>query len=175
MSAKSTRIKQIPITEGFFTWPAEEPRLIGGKCKSCGRYSFPKDYPLHKIGCHKQDAEEVLLSKRGKLRSHTWQYYEPPPPYKGPSPFVPYGIAMVELPEGLNVVGIMTGCSREDLKMGMDVELEHGTVNLNTNVTDDNPLTTGKIALAHLNEFPDYYTRLKKMEKQGDAFWEGKK
>ena len=123
MSVESAGIKQIPITEGFFTWPADEPRLIGGRCKSCGRYFFPKAYPLHKIGCHKQEIEEVLLNKRGKLRSHTWQYYEPPPPYKGPSPFVPYGIAMVELPEGLNVVGIMTGCSRENLKMGMDVEL----------------------------------------------------
>jgi len=59
----------------------------------------------------------------------------------------------------------------EQFRMGMDVELEHGTINSNTNVTDDDPLTTGKIALAHLNEFPDYYTRLEKMEKEGDKFW----
>ena len=59
----------------------------------------------------------------------------------------------------------------EQFRMGMDVELEHGTINSNTNVTDDDPLTTGKIALAHLNEFPDYYTRLDKMEKEGDKFW----
>ena len=59
----------------------------------------------------------------------------------------------------------------EQFRMGMDVELEHGTVNFDTNVTDDDPLTTGKIALAHLNEFPDYYTRLHKMEKDGDKFW----
>jgi len=62
----------------------------------------------------------------------------------------------------------------EQFRMGMDVELEHGKVNKITNVTNDNPLLTGKIALAHLNEFPDYYTRLEKMEKQGDAFWKGK-
>ena len=62
----------------------------------------------------------------------------------------------------------------EQFRMGMDVELEHGTVDPVTNVTDDDPLITGKIALAHLNEFPDYYTRLEKMEKEGDAFWEGK-
>jgi len=53
-----------------------------------------------------------------------------------------------------------------------DVELEHGTVNMKTNVTNDDALITGKIALAHLNEFPDYYTRLKKMEVEGDKFWE---
>ena len=52
----------------------------------------------------------------------------------------------------------------EQFRMGMDVELEHGTIAPNTNVTNDDELTTGKIALAHLNEFPDYYTRLKKME-----------
>lgn len=47
---------------------------------------------------------------------------------------------------------------------GLDVEAEHGAVNPATNVTDDDPLVTGKIALAHLHEMPDYYTRLKKME-----------
>ena len=62
----------------------------------------------------------------------------------------------------------------EQFKMGMDVELEHGLVDPNTNVSDDDPLITGKIALAHLNEFPDYYTRLEKMEKEAEAYWEGK-
>jgi len=52
----------------------------------------------------------------------------------------------------------------EQCRMGMDVELEHGTRDPNTNVTNDGPLVTGKIALAHLNELPDYYTRLAKME-----------
>jgi hypothetical protein len=52
----------------------------------------------------------------------------------------------------------------EQFRMGMDVELEHGLHDLLTNVTDDDPRVTGKIALAHLNEFPDYYTRLEKME-----------
>lgn len=60
----------------------------------------------------------------------------------------------------------------EQFRMGMDVELEHGTVGPNTNVTNDDPLATGKIALAHLNEICDYYTRLEKMEKEGEAFWE---
>ena len=54
----------------------------------------------------------------------------------------------------------------EQFRMGLDVELEHGTINPITNVTNDNYVLTGKIALAHLNEFPDYYTRLNKMEKE---------
>jgi hypothetical protein len=59
----------------------------------------------------------------------------------------------------------------EQFRMGMDVELEHGRRDPHTNVTDDDPLITGKIALAHLNEFPDYYTRLEKMEEEADAYW----
>lgn len=54
----------------------------------------------------------------------------------------------------------------------MDVELEHGLVDPHTNVTNDDSLMTGKITLAHLNEIPDYYTRLEKMEKEGEDCWE---
>lgn len=60
----------------------------------------------------------------------------------------------------------------EQFRRGMDVELEHGTVDPNTNVSNDDPLITGKIALAHLNEFSDYYTRLDKMEEEAEDFWE---
>jgi Mn-dependent DtxR family transcriptional regulator len=52
----------------------------------------------------------------------------------------------------------------EQFRQGIDVELEHGLRDLLTNVTDDDPHVTGMIALAHLNEFPDYYTRLDRME-----------
>ena len=60
----------------------------------------------------------------------------------------------------------------EQFRMGMDVELEHGLCDPNTNVSNDDPLITGKIALAHLNEFPDYYTRLDKMEEEAEEYWE---
>ncbi len=57
----------------------------------------------------------------------------------------------------------------EQFRAGMDVELEHGTHDPATNVTDDSPVVTGKIALAHLNEFADYYTRLERMEAEAEA------
>jgi hypothetical protein len=56
----------------------------------------------------------------------------------------------------------------EQFRMGMDVELEHGLKDSATNVTDDDPVFTAKIALAHLNEFPDYYTRLAVMEREAE-------
>ena len=57
----------------------------------------------------------------------------------------------------------------EQFRMGMGVELEHGVHDPTTNVTDSDPVITGKIALAHLKEFPDYYTRLARMEAEAEA------
>ncbi len=54
---------------------------------------------------------------------------------------------------------------------GMDVELEHGTRDPGTNVTNDDPIMTGKIALAHLNEVSDYYGRLEEMEEEAEDLW----
>ena len=59
----------------------------------------------------------------------------------------------------------------EQFRMGMDVELEHGTRDAETNVTNDEETVTAKIARAHLNEFPDYYTRLAIMEAEAEAYW----
>jgi len=58
----------------------------------------------------------------------------------------------------------------EQFRMGLDVELEHGKADPATDVTHDDQIMTGKIALAHLNEFPDYYTRLESMEEEAKRF-----
>ena len=63
----------------------------------------------------------------------------------------------------------------EEFRMGMSVELEHGTHDLETDVTGDDELLTAKIALAHLREFPDYYTRLAVMEEEAEAYWSNKR
>jgi hypothetical protein len=63
----------------------------------------------------------------------------------------------------------------EQFRMGLSVELEHGTVDPETNVTDDDMSLTGKIALAHLKEFPDYYTWLAKLEAEAYAYWAKKR
>ena len=59
----------------------------------------------------------------------------------------------------------------EQFRSGMDVELEHGSHDPRTNVTNDDPLVTGRIAWAHLNEFADYYTRLERMEEEAHRDW----
>ena len=59
----------------------------------------------------------------------------------------------------------------EQFRRGLEVELEHGAHDPDTNVTDDDMTVTGKIAWAHLKEFPDYYTRLEKVEAEASAYW----
>jgi hypothetical protein len=57
----------------------------------------------------------------------------------------------------------------EQFRMGLEVELEHGAHDIETNVTGDDPILTGKIAWAHLKELPDYYTRLSVMEADAEV------
>lgn len=57
----------------------------------------------------------------------------------------------------------------EEFRKGLAIELEHGSHDLETNVTNSDPLLTGKIAWAHLKEIPDYYTRLEKMESEAGS------
>ncbi|MDH3500224.1 MAG: hypothetical protein OEM97_08890 [Acidimicrobiia bacterium] len=63
----------------------------------------------------------------------------------------------------------------EEFRRGLEVEMEHGAEDDRTNVTDDAPDLTGKIAWAHLNEFPDYYTRLDAMEAEAHRDWEARR
>ncbi len=73
--------------------------------------------------------------------------------------------------EQARIIGVQAGidfsqCDLEEFRKGLAVELEHGSINPLTNVTDDDEILTAKIAWAHLKEIPDYYTRLLKMEKE---------
>jgi len=59
----------------------------------------------------------------------------------------------------------------EQFRQGMDVEFEHGSHDPQTDVTHNDPIVTGKIALAHMKEFPDYYERLEQMEAEAERYW----
>ncbi len=61
--------------------------------------------------------------------------------------------------------------SLDEFQAGLGVELEHGARDPGTNVTNDDEILTGKIALAHLREYPDYYTRLAQLEKDAEEYW----
>ena len=76
---------------------------------------------------------------------------------------------VLEVTQQIGVDWTQVTFTPEDVLMGMQVELEHGTRDQMTNVTNDDPVLTAKIALAHLNEFPDYYQRLKQMEAEAEG------
>jgi len=63
----------------------------------------------------------------------------------------------------------------EQFRRGLDVELEHGSHDPQTDVTHDDPILTGKIALAHMKEFPDYCERLERMEAEAEREWAAKR
>jgi uncharacterized OB-fold protein len=115
--------KQIPVKEGLWTTvssPNEKPQLIGSRCLACGEVFFPKRESKICTYCQSRDLEEIKLSRKGKVYSFTIVMQRPPEYYRGP---VPYAEGFVELPEGVRVETLFTGCDFNDLEVGMDVEM----------------------------------------------------
>lgn len=81
----------------------------------------------------------------------------------------------IKISKALNIDFSKEKFDLQQFYMGINVELEHGNKYPNTNVTKNDPILTGKIALAHLQEFPDYYTRLKKLEEEATMYWKNRK
>jgi uncharacterized OB-fold protein len=108
-------IKRQPVAEGLFTWPSDEPRLIGSQRD--GVLSFPA----------RAGEEEMLLARRGTLWGFTTQQFRPPsPPYDGddtPETFQPYALGYVELPGQLMVQARFTESDPAKLRIGQEMEL----------------------------------------------------
>ena len=115
---------RVPVAEGIFTWPAEEPQLIGSRCTACGIVTFPTQDSCPR--CASTAMEQMLLARRGTLWAWTTQAFPPPsPPYAGPSgaEFAPFGVGYVELPGEVKVETRLTECDPEALTNGMEMEL----------------------------------------------------
>jgi uncharacterized protein len=115
---------QVPVADGVFTWPSDEPRLIGCRCVSCGIVTFPAQESCPR--CAATDMAERLLSSRGRLWAWTTQNFPPPsPPYAGAigKDFVPYGVGYVELPDEVKVETRLTESDPKALRIGMEMEL----------------------------------------------------
>lgn len=101
--------RKVPAVDGWFT-TGDKPRLLGLRCPECGTYVFPPraiacpnpDCP--RPGTQATELETVELSHTGTVWSYTVNHYAPPAPYVSPDPFVPYGVAAVELAEEKMVV-----------------------------------------------------------------------
>jgi uncharacterized OB-fold protein len=117
--------RQVPIEGGLFTWPSDSPQLIATRCKDCSVVTFPQQKSCP--DCGGQAVEEILLSRRGTIWTWTIQNFPPPsPPYKGNTDrktFVPYGVAYLDLPEGVRVEARLTENDPEKLEIGQEMEL----------------------------------------------------
>ena len=111
----------IPIAPNLFEFSVEGARLIGSRCIKCGEVRFPVNAFCPQ--CCTETTETIPLSRRGILYSFTVQRFRPPPPYQGPQDFKPYGVGMIELPEGLRVTAVLADKDPESLVVGMEMEL----------------------------------------------------
>lgn len=117
-----TPTDQRPVAEDLFRITADGPALIGTRCTGCGTHYFPKSLSCRNPACDAKAAQEVTMGRRGRLYSYTVQAYRPPALFRM-EPWVPYAIGLVELPEGLRVLGMLTGCELDDIRIDMPLEL----------------------------------------------------
>ena len=114
---------QQPIAD-IFTWPSDEPHLIGSRCADCSATTFPAQ--SHCPRCGHTNMEELPLPRRGTLVAWTTQGFAPVYPYAGDptgESFTPYGIGLVQLDDVVRVEAKLTESDPAKLEFGMEVEL----------------------------------------------------
>jgi len=109
-----------PIAEGLFTWPSEEPQLLGARCRDCSTTTFPSQSGCPR--CTARNMEVVALPRHGVLWSWTIQGFRPKDPYLGPAAFTPYGVGYVDLGDVI-VESRLSEHEPERLAIGQRVEL----------------------------------------------------
>lgn len=115
---------QVPFAPDVFTWPSDEPQLIGGKCGACAAVTFPQAASCAR--CGSVDVARHLLPRRGTLWTFTTQEFLPKEPYAGgetPETFRPYGVGLVQLGDEVRVEGRLTEGDAAALRIGMELEL----------------------------------------------------
>jgi len=113
---------RVPVREGLFNGPLSDlgrVTLAGCRCASCGETSFGSKTLCP--NCGRDTVRDIPLSPRGVLWTYTVVRHKPPGNYKGPEPFVPFGLGLVELPEGVRVMAPIH-CDIERLKIGLELE-----------------------------------------------------
>ena len=115
---------QVPIAEGLFTWPSNNPALLGSRCDNCGIASFPVAESC--MACSGTQVSVEELPRSGTLWTWTVQQFMPKTPYHSnetAETFQTYGVGYVELPGGVCVEGRLTENDPDKLRIGMEMEL----------------------------------------------------
>ena len=126
--------ERIPIAEGLFTWPSDNPALLASRCNACGIASFPAAESC--MACSGQDVSVEELPGRGTLWTWTVQRFMPKTPYNSgetPENFQPFGVGYVELPGGVRVEGRLTEGDPDKLHIGMAMDVVFDTYRVEEN------------------------------------------
>jgi len=118
-----TAAERIEAAKGLFAETSDGPRLLGSRCATCETPYFPRSEACHNPACERSDMRDAQFGPRGRLRSVALQNYPPPAPTIAPAPYRPYGVGMVDLPEGLRVIGRLDHDAPEQVGVGGEVEL----------------------------------------------------
>jgi uncharacterized OB-fold protein len=121
-TASSAKPARIPIREGLLSTPLTDlsvVRLLGSRCTNCGETSLGTAEIC--ANCGRDAVTSLPLSRRGLVWTYTIVRHKPPGDYKGPDPFAPFALGLVELPDGLRVLTPIE-CALEQVHIGMPVE-----------------------------------------------------
>ncbi len=110
------------VADGLFEGEGDGVRLIGSRCPACGTTYFPQARGCRNPACDHPAIGRVQLPRRGRLVSYTIQHYRPPPPFQMDD-WQPYAIGLVDLGDGVEVMGMMTGVAIDSIAIGIDVRL----------------------------------------------------
>lgn len=116
---------QIPLHEGLYSWPDNNPQLLGSRCNGCGEVAFPAQKDCR--SCSGTETTVIPIGNRGILWTWTIQSFMPKTPYlndETAETFRPYGVGYVEMPGGVRVEARLKENRREDLRIGMAMKLE---------------------------------------------------
>ena len=125
---------KVPIAEGLFTWPSDNPALLASRCVQCGIATFPAAESC--MACSGQEVSIEELPHKGTLWTWTVQQFMPKSPYHSnetAETFKPYGVGYVELPGGVRVEGRLTENDPRKLHIGMEMELLFDTYRVEEN------------------------------------------
>lgn len=111
-----------PVAENLFEAGPDGPQLVGSRCTGCATLYFPQAPGCRNPACRHKKLEKALLPDRGTLLSYTVQRYQPPPLFRMDE-WAPYAIGLVDLGEGVEVMGMLTGFPLEAIAIGTPVRL----------------------------------------------------
>jgi len=115
--------ERVEAAAGLFEDTGDGPRLLGSQCATCETPYFPRSEACHNPDCTRSDMQAARFGPRGTLRSVALQNYPPPAPTVAPEPYRPYGVGLVDMPEGLRVLGRLAHDQPGTVEPGGQVEL----------------------------------------------------